>query len=289
MAYQHIEVSPITGALGAEIGGVNLAHDLGGDCMEEIRRAFLEHLVIFFRGQDLTPERQITFARHFGELDLHDFVDGLPEHPEVIAIIKDAGDDGYNFGGRWHTDVSYQERPALGSVLYGREVPPHGGDTLFANQYLAYEALSEGMKRMLDGLRAAHCAASAYGPDGRAAKSIQSAQGYTKSITIHPDDKASEVMLHPVVRKHPETGRKCLFVNGTYTEHIENMTREESAPLLKFLFRHATSESFTCRFRWEPGSVAFWDNRCVQHYALNDYHGHRREMHRVTISGDRPG
>ncbi|MCZ6843018.1 MAG: TauD/TfdA family dioxygenase [SAR324 cluster bacterium] len=285
MSYRHIDVSPVTGALGAQIDPVNLAHDLDGDCMEEIRRAFLEHQVIFFRGQDLTPERQIAFSHHFGELELHEYVDGMPGHPEVIAIVKEAGNAGYNFGGRWHSDVTYQERPALGSVLYGVEVPPYGGDTLFASQYLAYETLSDGMKQMLDGMKAVHSAARTYGPEGRAASTKD---GYTKSMSIIPGEKATETMLHPVVRTHPETGRKCLFVNGTFTENFEDMTREESAPLLEYLCRHAISEEFTCRFRWESGSVAFWDNRCVQHYALNDYHGHRREMHRVTISGDRP-
>ena len=202
MDYKRIEVTLVSGALGAEVAGVNLAHAIGEDTFAEIAKAFLEHFVIFFRGQDITPAQQKALARRFGELDVHEYVEGLPKHPEVIAIVKEAENRGYNFGGRWHHDVTYQERP--------------------------------------------------------------------------------------VVRTHPQSGRKCLFVNATYTTRFKDMTVEESAPLLEYLCRHATQESFTCRFRWEPGSIAFWDNRCVQHYALNDYHGRRREMHRVTISGDRP-
>jgi taurine dioxygenase len=286
MTYTQIEVSPVSGALGAEIAGVNLSAPLRDDAIDEIRAALHEHLVVFFRNQDLTPEKQLAFARRFGEPELHDFVEGMPDHPEVIAIIKNAEDAGYNFGGRWHTDVSYQERPALGSVLYGVDVPPQGGDTVFASQYLAYEALSEGMKQMLDGMKAVHSAAGSYGPNGRAAR--QTDGGYTRSMTVNPNEKANEEMLHPVVRTHVETGRKGLYVNEVYTTRFEGMSEEESRPLLEYLFRHATREPFTCRFRWEAGSVAFWDNRCVQHYALNDYNGHRREMHRVTLSGERP-
>lgn len=288
MTYKQIEVSPITGALGAEIDGVNLAQPISDDTFEEIHRAFLENLVIFFRGQDMTPEQQKTFARRFGELDIHEFVEGMAGHPEILAIVKEARDDSYNFGGRWHADVTYQERPTLGSVLYGREVPPHGGDTLWANQYLAYETLSDGMQRMLDGMKAVHSAAMVYGPNGRAAQTQKTKKGYTSSMAVHPDVKANEERLHPVVCTHPETGRKYLFVNYAYTERFEDMTREESQPLLDYLFQHATGEALTCRFRWEAGSVAFWDNRCTQHYALNDYHGHRREMHRATISGTQP-
>jgi len=286
MATSQIEVAPISGALGAEIHGVNLASELDDGTIADIRTALLENLVIFFRDQDLTPEKQLAFARRFGEPELHDFVEGMPDHPEVIAIIKDADDAGYNFGGRWHTDVSYQERPALGSILYAVDAPPRGGDTLFANQYLAYETLSEGMRKLLDPLKAVHSAAGSYGPDGRAAK--LGGNGYTRSMHVNPSDKAQEEMLHPVVRTHPESGRKGLYVNEVYTERFEGMTVEESRPWLEYLFRRATFEPFTCRFRWETGSVAFWDNRCVQHYALNDYSGFRREMHRVTLGGDRP-
>lgn len=289
MVFKHIEVSPISGALGAEVSGINLSQPLSDDAFEEIHQAFLENLVVFIRGQDITPEQQKTFARRFGELDIHEFVQGMEEHPEIIPIIKEAKNDGYNFGGRWHADVTYQEKPTLGSVLYGVEIPPHGGDTLWANQYMAYDRLSDGMKRMLDGMKSVHSAAMVYGPNGRAAQAKETANGgYTASMTINPDEKANEERLHPVVCTHPDTGRKYLFVNYGYTERFEDMTVEESKPLLDYLFEHCTREEFSCRFRWETGSIAVWDNRCTQHYALNDYHGHRREMHRATITGTVP-
>ena len=288
MSFKHIEVSPISGALGAEIEGINLAQPLSDDAFEEIHQAFLDNLVIFIRGQDITPEQQKAFARRFGELDIHEFVQGMEDHPEILVIVKEDKDPGYNFGGRWHADVTYQERPTLGSVLYGVEVPSYGGDTLWANQYMAYEALSDGMKRMLDGMKSVHSAAMVYGPNGRAAATQKTGKGYTNSMTINPDEKANEERLHPVVCKHPDTGRKYLFVNYGYSERFEDMTVEASKPLLNYLFEHCTREEFTCRFRWENGSIAVWDNRCTQHYALNDYQGHRREMHRATITGTVP-
>jgi len=276
-----IQATPIAGALGAEITGVNLAEELSDEVIAQIRQALLDHLVIFFRDQQLTPEQQIAFARRFGSLEEHDFVKGLPEHPEIIRVIREADETSKNFGGNWHSDVTHQECPALGSVLYAVDVPSHGGDTLFANQYLAYESLSPGMKRMLAGLTGVHTARGPFGPEGRSNTNWRNMQ-------VETSEKALEEMEHPVIRTHPETGRKCLFVNKTFTVRFKDMTEEESAPLLDQLFAHASQEPFTCRFKWTKGAVAFWDNRAVLHYALNDYSGHRREMHRVAISGDRP-
>ena len=281
MTYQHFETVPISGALGAEIRGLSLSEGLDVTVVTEIRQALLNHLVIFFRDQALSPEQQISFARSMGPLEEHDFVRGLPEHPEIIRVVREADEKGLNFGGGWHSDVTHQECPALGSVLYALDVPPYGGDTLFANQYLAYETLSVGMQRMLDGMTAIHTARGPFGPQGRS-------QTNWKNMQVDVNEKALDEMEHPVVRTHPETGRKALFVNRTFTVRFKDMTEQESRPLLEYLFEHASHERFTCRFHWTPGAVAFWDNRCVLHFALNDHTGFRREMHRVTISGDRP-
>jgi taurine dioxygenase len=197
-----------------------------------------------------------------------------------MQIVKEP-EDRINFGGGWHSDMSFLEEPALGSILYAREVPPYGGDTLWANQYLAYETLSDGMKEMLEGLKALHTAKGEYSERGASAQKRSSMQ----IATANDDTPAFE---HPVVRTHPETGRKALYVNPAFTEKFVGMTRRESRPLLNFLFEHCTQEPFTCRFRWTKNAIAFWDNRAAQHFALNDYHGHRRHMERVTVNGDRP-
>lgn len=279
--YSHFTAEPVCGALGAEISGISLSDDLPAGVIADIRQALLDHQVIFFRDQQLAPDRQIAFARRFGPLEEHDFVVGLPEYPEIIRVVREADEQTMNFGGKWHTDVTHQESPALGSVLYALDVPPYGGDTLFANQYLAWDSLSSGMKEMLDGMEAVHSARGPFGPQGRS-------QSNWKNMQVQTSEKALLEMVHPVVRTHPETGRKGLFVNRTFTIRFSGMTEAESAPLLDYLFEHASREEFTCRFRWTPGAVAFWDNRCVLHYALSDYDGFRREMHRVAISGDRP-
>lgn len=276
-----LQISPLSGALGAEIHGVNLAEDLDAEVVPEIRQALLDNLVIFFRDQELTPEEHIRFAKKFGSLDEHDFVKGLPDYPEILRLVREADESGANFGGHWHSDVTYQEAPALGSILYALDVPPVGGDTLFANQFLAYETLSSGMKELLDGLICIHSAKPIYGSNGLSSKSFH-------NMPIEQNELADAEMEHPVVRTHPESGRKGLFVNTNFSIRFKGMTTEETAPILNFLFEHASREAFTCRFRWEKGSVAFWDNRAVMHLALNDYNGYRREMHRVTVAGDRP-
>jgi alpha-ketoglutarate-dependent taurine dioxygenase len=282
MTYRTIEVQPVSGALGAEISGVDLARDLDDGVIGEVRRALVENCVIFFRGQKLTPERQIAFGRRFGALQVHDFVAGMNTHPEIIEVRKEE-DELRNFGGVWHTDVSYLEKPALGSVLYALEVPAYGGDTLFSNQYLAYETLSDGMKSVLGGMQAVHSARTSYGLDApRVTEQVKS------SMPIRFTEAAHGEVSHPVVRTHVESGKKALYVNGGFTIRFADMTEAESAPLLHYLYDHAVRPEFTCRFRWEKGSVAFWDNRCVQHNAVNDYHGQRRVMHRVAIEGERP-
>jgi len=281
-AYHHITVQPISGALGAEIGGVDLARPLDAPVLAEIRRAFVENLVIFFRDQDLTPDRHKAFARNFGELHVNSFFPRVAGHDDVQLIVKEPTDR-KNVGDRWHSDVTYARRPALGSLLYAKEVPDHGGDTLFANMYLAYETLSDGMRTLLRGLRAVHSAAESFTKAAAAAAVADSG----RAGFVYSED-AEQVAVHPAIRTHPDSGRDAIYVNSSFTKHFEGMTREESAPLLGFLYDHLARPEFTCRFRWTAGSLAFWDNRCVQHYALNDYHGQRRHMNRVTVLGDEP-
>jgi taurine dioxygenase len=282
MTYRTISVDKISGALGAEISGVDLSRDLDDAVIGEIRRALVDNCVIFFREQKLTPDQHLAFGRRFGDLQIHDFVDGMEDNEQILEVRKEA-DEMRNFGGGWHTDVSYLEKPALGSVLYAREVPTHGGDTMFANQYLAYETLSDGLKSLLSEMRAMHSARKSYG-----LYATRAADQSKTSMGIHFTEDAHAEVDHPVVRTHVESGRKCLYVHGGFTTRFHDMSEEESAPLLNYLYAHAVRPEFTCRFRWEKGSIAFWDNRCVQHNAINDYHGQRRVMHRVTIEGERP-
>jgi taurine dioxygenase len=279
------DVTPIAGACGAEIHGMDLSSDLDDEAIDAIRKALLDHLVVFFRDQTLTPDQQIAFGRRFGDLDIDRFVVPMEGHPEMMVLIKEA-DETVNFARIWHSDVTFQEQPAMGSILYAVEVPPYGGDTMWANEYLAYDALSEGMKELLGGLRAVHSARGGYGKAVLNKRYDQT----KRSMKIYRDRDhiAEQEVVHPVIRTHPETGRKAIYVNGAYTERFEGMTVEESKPILQYLYRHCIRPEFTCRFRWTQGAVAFWDNRAAMHYPINDYHGFRREMRRITICGDRP-
>jgi taurine dioxygenase len=279
-----ITVTRLAGALGAEIGGVDLARLADNATVAAIHQALLDHLVIFFRDQEMTPAQHVAFARRFGKISIHPYAPALAGHPEVMRVFKEK-DDKVNFGGGWHSDMTFLEQPPLGSILYGIDIPPYGGDTMFANQYAAYEALSDGMKRTLDGLNAMHSANLQYGVDGRSEASRNNEKRSMKPAT---SEEAKAEVAHPVVRTHPETGRRALYVNVGFTTRFEGWTREESRPLLHWLYAHCAKPEFTCRFAWRKNSVAFWDNRCTQHYALNDYHGFRREMLRVTVEGDRP-
>ena len=272
------EVRPIAGAIGAELHGIDLAAELPAETVAAVRQALLDHLVIFFRDQDLPPARFLALARQFGAPIEYPFVNGIDGFPEIIAVTK-LEHERVNFGGVWHSDTTYLAEPPLGTLLVAREVPPVGGDTLFANQYLAYEALSDRMRAMLDGLKGVSNSAKADVTRTREDR-----------VKTAGTSQAREALVaeHPVVRTHPETGRKALYVNTAHTQRFAGMTEEESAALLGFLFRHQSRPEFTCRFRWEVGSLAFWDNRCAQHNPINDYHGHRRVMHRITLAGDRP-
>ena len=278
MGKELIEVRPLAGALGAEIFGVELAGDLSKEILAAIRRVWLDHLVVFFRDQPLPPDRFLQFARCFGEGIEYPFIKGIEGFPGITPVIK-LENERRNFGGLWHSDTVYLDEPPMATMLIAREVPPFGGDTLFASMYLAYETLSEGMKGLLEGLVAVNSSAKA---DVTRTREDRMRDG------ARPDAKKQFVAEHPVVRTHPETGRKALYVNHGHTVRFKDMTEEESAPILNYLFQHLTRPEFTCRFRWQPGSIAFWDNRCTQHNPINDYHGFRRVMHRVTLAGDRP-
>ncbi len=274
--YEHLDVAPVAGALGAEIAGVDISRPLEDSVVAEIRRAFLDYLVLFFHGQKLTPQSQLAFARRLGEPMEYPQLKGLPECPLITPVVK-LEHERVNFGGIWHSDTAYLERPPMASMLYAIEVPPYGGDTLFANQYLAYETLSDAYRKLLDGLIGVN-------------SSLKADASRTREDRLRAAGLESKVLVgeHPVVRTHPETGRKALFVNIGHTTHFKGLSEDESRPLLEYLFQHQVRPEFTCRFRWQPGSLAFWDNRCAQHNPVNDYHGFRRILHRVTLAGERP-
>ncbi len=274
--YRHIEVRPIAGALGAELHGVNLAREPDDDVMTEIRQAWLDHLVVFFRDQQLSPAQQLAFARWLGQPMEYPQLKGLPDFPLITPVVK-LEHERTNFGGIWHSDTTYLERPPMASMLYAQEIPPYGGDTEFANQYLAYEMLSAGMRAMLDGLTGI-------------SSSLKAEASRTREDRLKAAGEEQKTLIaeHPVVRTHPETGRKSLYVNVGHTTGFRGWTERESQPLLEFLFQHQVRPEFTCRFRWQVGSLALWDNRCTLHNPLNDYHGYRRVLHRITLAGDRP-
>ncbi|MCY3634897.1 MAG: TauD/TfdA family dioxygenase [bacterium] len=278
--YRHLTVAPVGGCIGAEIGGVDLREDLADEAVAEIRRAWLDHLVVFFRDQPLTPAQFSAFARLIGTPGRYPFVPGMPDHPEIIEVKK-LPHETVNFGGIWHSDTAYLEQPPMASMLLAREVPAAGGDTEFANMYAAFEALSDGLKGFLRGLRGVNSSALADVSKTREDRIADAAEaGY--------DAGEDYEAVHPVVRTHPETGRQSLYVNVAHTARFEGMTEEESQPLLRFLFAHQSKPEFTCRFRWEAGSLALWDNRCAMHNPINDYHGQLRVMHRITFEGDVP-
>ena len=278
MAEHALDIRPIAGAMGAEIHGVDASRELDDTTVAALRKALLDHLVVFLPDQTLTPEQQLRFARRFGEPMIYPFVKGLDGLPEVTPILKKE-EDRNNFGGIWHSDTVYQDEPPMGTMLYALELPPFGGDTLFANQYLAYDSLSDGMKALLAPLKAINISGK-----GRVQQTRTDMMKHA-SAGLKGDELES---CHPVIRTHPETGRKALYVNVAHTVRFDGMTEEESTPILEYLFEHQIQPEFTCRFRWSQGAVAFWDNRAAMHYPINDYHGYRRLMHRITLIGDRP-
>ena len=276
-AHQKISVKPQSAALGAMSDGVDLAQGLSDSTLEELKSAFGRYSVIFFRNQDLTPQQHIDLAERWGHININRFFKPLEGYSKIAQVIKEV-DQKENIGGAWHTDHSYDEIPAMGSMLYARKVPEVGGDTLFSSMYLAYEALSDGMKEMLSGLKAWHSSRHAFG------YGASESEHYEDGRVANPD-LATQDALHPVVITHPITGRKALYVNTRFTIRFDGWTVEESKPLLDFLYAHGARQEFTCRFQWETGSIAFWDNRATWHYAINDSHGEQRIMHRITLEG----
>ena len=262
-------------ALGAEIQDVDVA-DLSDSAFEQLRKAHRDHGVIFLRDQKLTPEQHIAFAQRWGKINVNRFFGAVPDYPQIAEVRKEP-DQKINIGGGWHTDHSYDLEPAMGSILYALEIPATGGDTLFASMYAAYDALSSGLKKMLEGLEAVHSSRHVFG----------AARSDTGDLTgrIGNPEAATQDAVHPVVIRHPDSGRKALYVNPGFTVRFKGWSREESSPLLEYLYQHAVRPEFTIRFQWKPGSIAFWDNRATWHYALNDYQGQKRLMHRITIEG----
>ncbi len=278
--YTTFDLHPMTMTLGAEIHGVDLGLEVAEDQFNEIRRAFTEFSVIFFRDQRLTPDQHIAFASRWGEINVNRFFKAIDSHP-VIAEVRKEPDQETNIGGSWHTDHSYDQVPAAGSILYARQVPEIGGDTQFASMYAAYDGLSDGLKRMLEPLRATHSSRHAF---GRTAYRIQQYSDDVGDRLGNPD-AATQDADHPVVIQHPLSGRKALYVNPGFTIRFSGWSDEESRPLLEYLYRQATKPEYTCRFHWQKNSLALWDNRATWHQALNDYPGQRRLMHRITIEG----
>ncbi len=278
MRNEPFEVRKLAGNIGAEILGIDLSQDLSADTVAALRKIWLDNLVIFFRDQNLPPARFHAFAKCLGETQEYPFIKGLDGFPDIITVAK-LENETVNFGGVWHSDTTYLEQPPMASMLVAREVPPKGGDTLFANQYLAYESLSDGLKKVLDGLLGVSNSAKA--------DVTRTREDRIKSDGTQ-EARKNLIAKHPVVRTHPETGRKALYVNAAHTTHFDGWTEAESKPLLDFLHEHQIRPEFTCRFAWRVGSLALWDNRCAQHYPLNDYHGFRRIMHRITLAGDVP-
>ena len=269
-----IRVIPLTPNLGAEILDADLDSETD---LNVIKSAFVEHSVVAIRDLDLTPDQHLEFARKWGEINVNRFFKPVDDHPEIAMVLKEP-DQSSAIGETWHTDHSYDAAPAMCSMLYARDVPEVGGDTCFASQHAAYLALSDGMKLMLENLNAWHSSRHAFG----VALADEEAH---KDGRLGNEAAATQDALHPVIIKHPLSGRKCLYVNGDFTTHFEGWTREESQPLLKQLFAHCARADFTCRLRWKKGTLGIWDNRATQHMAMNDYPGKRRLMHRITIEG----
>ena len=270
-----MDIVPMNGGCGAEIRNVDL-NNLSDAEVEAVADAHAEHGVVFFREQTLGPDEQLAAAGRFGAINVNRFFTPVPEQPKVALVLKEPQHE-TNIGGAWHTDHSYDQAPALGSMLYAKEVPESGGDTMFANMYRACESLSPGLRETLEGLCAVHSSRHIFGPQGYHASRGDDRYGNA--------ERATQDAVHPVIIRHPRSGRAALYVNPGFTVRIDGWTELESRPLLDYLFRVAARPEHTCRFQWRTGSVAFWDNRATWHYALNDYPGERRLMHRVTIDG----
>jgi taurine dioxygenase len=279
MTRASLTVTPLNPTIGAIVSGVDLGGETRSGLIDEVRAALLTHQVLFFEDQNLSPGQQRDFAARFGELHVHPLYPGDAAAPEIMVLDNHPGNPTDN--DHWHTDVTFLERPALGALLYARQTPVSGGDTLWSSMTAAYKALSGPMRAFLEGLSAVHDFSHAFSADSLAG-SAAGRERYETARAEHPP------VIHPVVRTHPETGEPALFVNAVFTARIKGLRGEESRALLDFLNRHIQKPEFCVRWRWRPGALAFWDNRCTQHYAVNDYLPHRRVMSRATILGERP-
>ncbi|MBP6013618.1 MAG: TauD/TfdA family dioxygenase [Alphaproteobacteria bacterium] len=272
-----LQLHPLTPTIGAEVTGIDLRRPLDSSTMRDIRAALLDWKVLFFRDQDITTDQHVAFARNFGELEVHPFAPQKPGYPEVLAITHNRESPGRE--NAWHSDVTWRLEPSLGSILRSLEIPPVGGDTLFADMYAAYDGLTDDVKSRIDGATAIHDFAHFRERLRKQGKSQAEIEEYNKKF---PEAE------HPVVRTHPETGKKALYVNVAFTQYIVGMERSQSDALLKHLYAQAAIPEYQCRFRWSVNALAFWDNRASQHYAASDYWPAVRRMERVTIIGDRP-
>ncbi|UCH40133.1 MAG: TauD/TfdA family dioxygenase [Gammaproteobacteria bacterium] len=271
-----MQVLPQSSVLGAELRDIDLSAELSDAQIAAINQALLDHQVIFFRDQQLSPQQYNDFARRFGQLQDYMFVDGLDGFPYITEIIKTENET-ESFGSFWHSDSAYLDIPPKITMLYAREVPERGGDTLFADMYAAYEDLSPGLKSSLETLKAVNSASV-----------VSRDEDIYTEVKSKNSDKSDQSAVHPVIRRHDETGRKALYVNSIHTLRFDGMTRAESLPLLQYLYARVTHPEYSFRLRWQPDTLAMWDNRCTQHYALNDYHGYRRAMHRIIVAGAKP-
>jgi taurine dioxygenase len=283
MLHRPIQVKQISGGLGAEIKGVDLS-TLDDTTFAEINQAFLNHQVIFFRNQEITPEQQLDLALRFGDIHYHPYMQGMDDHPEILEIIKEPGET-YTFGAAWHTDQMFNPSPAKATMLYAKETPVVGGDTMFSSMYKAYDGLSDAMKAMLKDVKTFNVGDRFKNMGGGSRAERYAGNKSMAGKVRDPGNQITEAH-HPLFRTHPETGRTSLYI-GSHTQGLEGMRAEEADPIIDYLRRHSIRPEYLCRFRWEPGSLAIWDNRCVQHYAVPDYN-ERRRMHRITIAGDVP-
>ena len=276
-----INIKQVSGALGAYVNGIDLTKTISPKTLKFLQDTLLDYLVLVFPNQNLTPKQFLKIARQFGKPDIYPFLGGIKGYPEIIEILKTEKDK-INFGVHWHSDTTYMKKPSMGTFLYALDVPKHGGDTLFANMYRAYDSLSPGLKIMLQNVKG-HYSSAQRNIGGRDAK-MKKLAGMKKSYTVSKPIEA----IHPVIRTHPETGCKALYVNFSHTTHFQGMTPEETLPILKYLTNHSVRPEFTCRIRWKKGDLVLWDNRCTQHKAINDYQGQRRQMFRITLKGEKP-
>lgn len=276
MTHSKFTIQHLSPLIGSYIRGLDLSQAIEEETLKELRAIWLQRKVLFFPDQQLTPQQQLDFTAQFGDLDKYPFLDGMKDYPFIAEVLK-LPEEKINFGGVWHTDTTYLEEPALGASLYAIELPPLGGDTMFANMASAYQALPDDIKQQIDGLNAVNT-------------SSKSAVAKTRAIRFSGDVSTMQVITHthPVVRIHPETGEKILYVNEAHTLHFEGQTEQQSQNLLNYLYKHAQKPEFQCRYQWTLGAVVLWDNRATHHYPINDYTGFRRLLHRVSLKGDKP-